>query len=169
MINGVRCSAPASARRRYNPYIGRRKSIIYHILSKISINKRTSKREGYMQSSFMDNLDMNLFEMSKEVENDYKIYKLKKKNSSKKHARKFSFYNDDGSFNCIGILLGMCSDDDYIRERSVGIFFANSEKIIVSEDFRDLITLIFSCSVFIYLYFTLFFNFAEFMKHGFNM
>lgn len=169
MANNVRYSTSANTRRKYNPYMGKRKSIIYHILGKISMNKGTSKKKNYVQSSFIDNLETNLFAISEEVENDYSVYKLKKKNGYKKRARKFSFYNSDGSFNCIGILLGMCCDDEYIREKSISIFFANLEKIVSSEDFRDLITLIFSCSVFIYLYFMLFFNFAEFMKHSFSI
>ena len=133
------------------------------------MNKGTSKKKKCVQSSFIDNLEINLFAISEEVENDYSIYKLRKKNGYKKRARKFSFYNSDGSFNCIGILLGMCCDDDYIREKSIRVFFINLEKIIESEDFRDLVTLIFSCSIFIYLYFLLFFNFTEFIKHSFSI
>ena len=169
MVKGIRYSTSINARRRYNPYIGKRKSIIYHILSKISMNKGISKRKNYVQSSFIDNLETNLFAISEEVENDYSVYKLKKKNGYKKRVRMFSFYNSDGSINCIGILLGMCCDDDYVREKSMNIFFVNIGRIIESEDFRDLITLVFSCGVFICLYFTLFFNLAEFIKHGFNI
>lgn len=169
MVSSVRCSVSTNARRKYNPYVGKRKSIIYHILSKISMDKCTSKKKNYVQSSFIDNLEINLFAISEEVENDYSVYKLKKKNSYKKRARKFSFYNSDGSFNCIGILLGMCCDDDYVREKSISLFLVNLDKIMGSEEFKDLVTLIFTCSVFVYLYSALFFNFTEFIKHNISI
>lgn len=165
MINGVRYQPSTVARKRYNPYISKRKSIIYHILSKISITRNMKYKENCVYSSFIKKINIGVFGISEEVENEYSVYKLKKKNNCKKYARKFSFYNSDGSFNCLGIILGMCSDDDYIREKSVKIFFVNFEKIIDSEDFRDLVTLLFSCSVFMYLYFALFFNFTEYTKY----
>lgn len=167
MANSIRYSIPSGSRRKYNPYVSKRKSIIYHILNKISMNKCTIKKKNSVQSSFIDDLIKNLFAISEEVENDYSVYKLRKKNGYKKHKIKFSFYNNDGSFNFVGILLGMCCDDESIRQKAFRIFFMNLENIVKSEDFRDVTTLFFSSSVFIYLYFLLFFNFTEFVKHIF--
>lgn len=169
MANSVRVSVPTGKRVRYNPYVGKRKSIIYHILSKVSTIKSVNKKEKSKYSSYIDNLKMDMFLISEEVEREYNLYKLRKGDKSKKHTKKFSFYNSDGSFNCIGILLGMCSDDSYIREKSIRLLFMNLDKILNSEDFRDLTTFIFSCSVFIYFYCSLFFNVTEFVKYNLGL
>lgn len=155
------------SRRRYNPYISKHKGLYYIILNKISIYKSVSKKGNRMQSSFMDNLKINLFTVSEEVEHEYSMYRLRK-NSYKKRVKKFSFYNTDGSYNCIGIFLGMCADDDYVKEKSFEIFYTNLEKIVQSKDFADLLTLLFSCSVFVYFYFSFFFNFVEYINHSFK-
>lgn len=151
-------------RRKYNPHISKRKSIYYIILNKISINKNVNKIRKKNQSSFIDKLRVSLFTVSEEVENDYYVYKLKK-NSYKKQVRRFSFYNSDGSFNCVGILLGMCSDDDYTRKKSFEVFIVNLDKIVKSKDFEELVILIFSCSVFLYFYLSFCFNLSEFINH----
>lgn len=166
MVNSVRCSAPIGVRRKYNPYVSKQKSMNYHILNKISMNKYVARKNSYVKNSFVDDLVANLFAISEEVEKDYNIYKLRKKNG-RKHAIKFSFYNNDGSFSVIGILLGMCCDDESIRQKASRIFFINMESIMESEEFKDVFTLAFSSSVFLYLYFLLFFNFTEFVNHLF--
>lgn len=167
MVSNVRSISPVRNRNRnryrYNPYVSRNKSVIYHILSKMPTPSGVSKRENEKYESFKDNFKIKMFSISEEVEREYNAYKIR--NENKNRAKKFSFYNRDGSFNCIGILLGMCSDDDCIREKAISLFIVNLDKILNSEDFKDLTTLCFSFSVFIYMYLTLFFNLTEFVNH----
>ena len=169
MANSIRVSVPAGKRVRYNPHVSKGKSIIYRILSKVSAIKSVNKKEKSKYRSYGDNFKMDIFLISEEVEREYNLYKLRKGDKSKKRTKKFSFYNSDGSFNCIGILLGMCSDDNYIREKAIRLLFMNLDKILNSEDFRDLTTCIFSCSIFIYFYCTLFFNVTEFIKYNLGL
>lgn len=168
MANGVRCSISTKNSKKYNPHTSKLKLMVYRILSNKSTYENSKNNKNKRKSSFIGEPKTGAFLISEEVEKDYRIYKSKKEESCKKRMKSFSFYNNDGSFNCIGIFLGMCSDYDYIREKSSDLFFMNVEKIIKSDDFRDLITLIFTSSTFLYLYFTLFFNFREFINYKFN-
>lgn len=150
---------------------GTQVGILNRILSKISIFRSiSSKRKNhFISNSGIFKIKMLL--ISEEVDREYKVYKANKTRyrKSSRIAKHFSFYNHDGSFNCLGILLGMCSDDVNIRDKAIRLFFSNMEKITSSEEFRDLVTFIFSCSVFIYLYCDLFFNVTEFVKYNLGL
>lgn len=150
---------------------GTQVGILNRILSKISIFKSVSskRRNHFISNSGIFKIKMLL--ISEEVDREYKVYKANKTRSRKSSriAKHFSFYNHDGSFNCLGILLGMCSDDVNIRDKALRLFFSNMEKITSSEEFRDLINFTFSVSVFLVLYCNLFFNVSEFIKHKINV
>lgn len=166
---GVKVSTPMSRGVRRTAYPKRKIGMIHHILSKVPVVKGVNIKKRNKYSSVKDDFKIEIFTISEEVEREYNLYKLRKRNRDGKRTKSFSFYNNDGSFNCVGILLGMCSDDDYIRERAIALLIVNLEKILNSEDFRDLTTFIFSCSVFIYFYCDLFFNVTEFAKYNLGL
>lgn len=164
-----RYPAKRGNKRKYNPNVGMFRRIVCHIQSKIYANKVEDNKEDESKTSFKRKNTTGVFGISEEVERDYNIYTIDRKSKNKESRKKVSFYNSDGSFNCIGILLGMCSDDDYIREKSRKLCFVNLDGIIKSEDFMDLTAMIFTTSVCFYFYFTFFFNVTEFLKHNFNI
>ena len=101
-----------------------------------------------------------------EIEREYDKYKRRKKTSNRNSGRG-CFYNSDGSFNSVGILLGMFSDDSDVRYKSIRLFVVNMDAIFCSDDFADLVGLLFSVSVFAYLYCLFFFNYSNFVGHVF--
>lgn len=149
--------------KRYNPNTSRYKLFVYRILSKISVNKKVNYKNGNINSKNRST-EIGVFSISEEVEREYYAYKIKQENKNKKNRMKFSFYNSDGSLSCIGILLGMCSDEDYIRKKSKHLFINNLEKILKSDDFKELTSTCFTFGLCFYLITTFFFNIPEFIK-----
>ena len=167
------CSAKSktatSRSKRYNPNVSRFKLFICHILSKVSSNKEVTYEKNRNINSRNKSKNIGVFTISEVVEKEYYTYKLKKQNKNKRSGIKISFYNSDGSFSCIGILLGMCSDEDYIRRKSRNLFFNNLERILSGDDFRDLVSMCFSIGVCLYLLSTFFFNAPEFFNYYFSL
>lgn len=149
--------------KRYNPNTSRYKLFVYHILSKISVNKKVKYKNGNINSK-NKSIEIGVLNISEEVEREYYTYKIKQENKSKKSRMKFSFYNSDGSLSCIGILLGMCSDEDYIRKKARHLLINNLEKILKSDDFKELISTCFTFGLSFYLITTFFINIPEFIK-----
>ena len=147
--------------KRYNPNVSRYKLFICHILSKLSVNKEVTYKKNRNVDSQNKSREIGVFSISEDVEKEYYAYKIKKENKNRKNGIKISFYNSDGSFSCIGILLGMCSDEDYIRRKSRNLFFGNLEKILNGDDFKELMSMCFSVGLCLYLLSTLFFNIPE--------
>ena len=155
--------------KRYNPNVSRYKLFICHILSKLSVNKEVTYEKNRNINSRNRGKEIGVFSISEEVEREYYTYKIKKENKNKKNGIKISFYNRDGSFNCIGILLGMCSDEDYIRRKSRNLFFNNLDRILRADDFKELISMCFSIGLFLYLLSIFFFNIPEILKYYFYL
>ena len=153
--------------KRYNPNVSRHKLFICHILSKLSVNKEVTYKKNRNVNSQNKSREIGVFSISEDVEKEYYTYKIKKENKNRKNGIKISFYNSDGSFSCIGILLGMCSDEDYIRRKSRYLFFGNLEKILNGDDFKELMSMCFSVGLCLYLLSTFFFNIPEIFKYYF--
>lgn len=107
--------------------------------------------------------DINLLGMSSDVAEEYYLYKKRRKeNRLRKERANTTFYGIDGTLNYLKVLKGMFSDNVYFRREAKRLFKLNIGKFLRSDEFMDYVTLILSCGVLAFLFFSLFFNIGLF-------
>ena len=101
--------------------------------------------------------------MSSDVAEEYYLYKKRRKeNRLRKERANTTFYGIDGTLNYLKVLKGMFSDNVYFRREAKRLFKLNIGKFLRSDEFMDYVTLILSCGVLAFLFFSLFFNIGLF-------
>lgn len=133
--------------------------------AEISKNKTSFFKQSVESINNFDIRKFDLFQMTPDIANDYYLYKMKKEGKRNYNS---SFYEIDGSINYFRVFSGLFSENIYIKEKAMSLFKETLVDFIHSQVFFDYFSMIFSCSVAIFLFFNLFFNVSTFFKYYLN-
>ena len=158
-------------------YNSRRNRDVYHFpdkskgnfLFKNITNKRQIKRESslfiFMRKFNFDFKFIRKCFLFKNIDNEYYAYKIIKENKVKAKYRDFTFYDNDGHLNYLKIVASLFSDCEFTKNKATEILFRNLKAFFKNQLVIDFAIMCVCIFVLAYIFFTLFFNFNEFIQY----